>query len=287
MNEPRRLIAGVQSPLASELLRAAQSEQIPDELSHRMAQGLALALGTTTLGATVGATLGTGAALTSQAPGAAALGAQQALGSALSAATGTLGAASATQTGAWTLGSAWASGAVWVKGGVTLMALAGLAGVGSWLGSESGPSASNKTTDPPPQAITVAAPPNKTVAAPPNKTVAPPANEVEESVAPSELDVGDMQVARESLEADAPATRLKQVRPKGKVIRGSATEKSGAELSGDLGREVQMLDAARRAIIAGNLDSAREKLAQYSRAFPNGSLRAEAASLAKAAGSAQ
>jgi hypothetical protein len=279
MNEPRRLIAGVQSPLASELLRAAQSEQIPDELSHRMAQGLALALGTTTLGATVGATLGTGAALTSQAPGAAALGAQQALGSALSAATGTLGAASATQTGAWTLGSAWASGAVWVKGGVTLMALAGLAGVGSWLGSESGPSASNKTTDPPPQAITVAAPPNK--------TVAPPANEVEESVAPSELDVGDMQVARESLEADAPATRLKQVRPKGKVIRGSATEKSGAELSGDLGREVQMLDAARRAIIAGNLDSAREKLAQYSRAFPNGSLRAEAASLAKAAGSAQ
>lgn len=262
MNEPRRLIAGLQSPLASEMLRAAQHEQVPDELRHRMAQGLALALGTTALG--------TGAALTSQAPGGAALGAHQALGNALSVSTGTIGGASATQTGAWSLGSAWANSALWVKGGVTLMALAGLAGVGGWLGSESQTAAPNKTTDAPPPPV----------------TVAPPADEAAVALSPSS-DVGHPQLAKEPLNPDSSSTRSKQARPKGKVIRGSATEKSGAELSGDLGREVQLLDAARRAIISGNLDSAREKLAQYSRAFPNGSLRAEAASLAKAAGSAQ
>jgi hypothetical protein len=48
-----------------------------------------------------------------------------------------------------------------------------------------------------------------------------------------------------------------------------------------------LLDAARQAIIAGNIDAAREKLAQYSRAFPNGALRGEAAGLAKAAANAQ
>jgi TolA-binding protein len=259
MNDPKRLVAEFQSPLMNELLHAAQREQLPDELRHRMAQGLALTLG--------GASLGAGIAGSSQLPAAIA-GTQQAgvltaSGSTTASVAGTGLGGTSTATGVSWLGATWANTAVWIKMAVAIGAVTGAAGIGSWLGGwpqpSSAPAASN--------AIEI---------------VEPPANG---AVISDGTPAAPLVAADE--EPSIRETRPKVARPKVKAGRSGLSEQPVAELQGDLGREVRLLDAARRAIISGNLDSAREKLAQYSKAFPNGSLRAEAASLAKAAAGAK
>lgn len=262
MNDPKRLVAELHSPLMNELLSAAQREQLPDELRQRMSQGLALALG--------GASLGAGIAASSQIPGAIA-GAQQTgvLAASSSVASGTAGIAlngAPTVAGAsGSLGGAWANTAVWIKAAVAASTLIGAAGVGTWLG-----------------AWPVAEAPSDVGAASVSNRVEPLAG----TAFISDVVPATPLVAAEQ---ESPVSQARPIKTpsKAKTARSAAPQQTVSESQGDLGREVRLLDAARRAIISGDLDSARAKLAHYSRAFPNGALRAEAASLAKAAGGAR
>lgn len=277
MNDPKRLIAESRSMLADELLRAAQSERIPDALRQRMAEGFAVTLGVGSIGA--GVALGggmqsgiQGGLVAAHSAGAAAGEAGATVG--LSAAVG--GANGAAAIGGATLaqGASWAGSAVWLKSVIAVCTLTGAVGLGSVIKQWAEPSAAPTT------AVGQA-------------TSLPMPNELESAAAAREVEPADMAAPTQQHAAstdpvgdarEAKATR-RAVRSKSKVSASEANPAS--ELPGDLGREVRMLDAARRAILAGDVGLAREKLAAYGRAFPDGSLRAEAASLAKAAADAQ
>lgn len=288
MNDPKRLVAESHSMLAHELLNAAQSERVPHTLQQRMAEGLAITLGVSSIGA--GLALGGSAQAGVQSGIAAAQSTAMAagevsVGGAAGFGTAAIGASNTAAIGGATLaqGATWVSSAVWFKGVLAVCALTGAVGLGSvakqWLD--------------PSGALTNGAAPN---GAEPNVAQGSGAERgiaVPDAVEPRVAESGDTQrIANVDIGEPSGA----EVADQGKATRRTARSKSkGAasespttkEPSGDLGREVRMLDAARRAIIAGDIGAARERLAQYSRAFPNGSLRAEAASLAKAAANAQ
>lgn len=287
MNEPKRLVAESQSALAHELLRAAQSERVPDVLRQRMAEGLAITLGVGSVGAGLslgGANVGAqGGLAATQAAGIVGQSAS-ALGSG-AAATGSAGMGAA----ALTQGFTWAGASMWVKGALAVCALTGAAGLGTAVkhwgdGDVSRPAASLRDGASLRDSASVAenAAPARVDA--PEPTIVNPesAPRIVEPRGVTDLDAE--RVATPPVEPDphevAPSARRAKMRSAGKAV-GLAPASTAP--SSDLGREVRMLDAARRAIIAGDAQLAREKLAQYSRAFPNGALRAEAASLAKTA----
>lgn len=273
MNDPKRLMAEPHSALAHELLRAAETERVPDVLRQRMAEGFAAALGATSIG--VGFGVGS-SAVQSGAVGAAA--GESAIGS--GAAGLAAGGANVAAGGGASLaqGTAWATSAVWVKGALSVCALTGAVGLGTlverWLE---------------PAAVVdggVAAP---VVVQP----VAPEAHGAQTAPAPvPEVSRGGEVEATKRVVSDGVIGQDRGEATGGRrVSRSSSKAPAGHEeankQTGDLGREVRMLDAARRAIISGDIGAAREKLAQYGRAFPQGALRAEAASLAKAAADAE
>lgn len=273
MNDPKRLLAELRSPLAHELLRASQNEQIPDELRARMAHGFAVTLGGTALGA--------GVALTSQVPGAVTPQAAALLngGSAAGLTAGSVGGGLAAQGS--TAVASWGA-ALWLKGALGIATLGGAVGLGTWL---TVPSPTESAT-PGASAVSFAAP---SIAQASSSERTPLANPEQDAPLPlqqpgnetlSKAQSGRDAIARRSGAGD---TAPIETKPQ----RSSIPDKAMAQPTGDLGREVQLLDAARRAIIAGNIDAARAKLAQYGRAFPQGALRGEAASLAKAAANAQ
>jgi hypothetical protein len=272
MNDPKRLLAELRSPLAHELLRASQNEQIPDELRARMAHGFAVTLGGTALGA--------GVALTSQVPGAvtpqaaALLNGSSAAGLTAGSVGGGLAAQGSTAVASW-------GAALWLKGALGVATLGGAVGLGTWLAV---PSATESAT-PGASAVSFAAP-SVPVASVTART--PLASPQQDTPLPLQQPGNDtLAKAPSSRDAIARRAAADTAQLETKTQRSSIPDKAVAQPTGDLGREVQLLDAARRAIIAGNIDAARAKLAQYGRAFPHGALRGEAASLAKAAANAQ
>ena len=273
MNEPKRLLAELRSPLAHELLQASRNEQIPDELRARMAHGFAVTLGGTALGA--------GVALTNQVPGAVTPQAAALLngGSSAGLATGSVGGGLAAQgsTGVATWGAA-----LWLKGALGVATLSGAVGLGTWLAAPS-------PVEPAKAGVSAPALISTGVTAPAVAETHPLANPEREGAFTLQREGTDLvtKEPRSSRALSRADVAAESARPRAKTQRSSISEKAVAEPSGDLGREVRLLDAARQAIIAGNIDAAREKLAQYSRAFPNGALRGEAAGLAKAAANAQ
>lgn len=278
MNEPKRLLAELRSPLAHELLQASRNEQIPDELRARMAHGFAVTLGGTALGA--------GVALTSQVPGAVTPQAAALLngGSSAGLATGSVGGGLAAQGS--TAVASWGA-ALWLKGALGVATLSGAVGLGTWLAAPSPVEPAKAGVSAP--ALVPPALISTGVTAPAVAETHPLANPEREGAFTLQREGTDL-VTKEPRGSGALSradVAAESARPRTKTQRSSVSEKAVAEPSGDLGREVRLLDAARQAIIAGNIDAAREKLAQYSRAFPNGALRGEAAGLAKAAANAQ
>lgn len=278
MNEPKRLLAELRSPLAHELLQASRNEQIPDELRARMAHGFAVTLGGTALGA--------GVALTSQVPGAVTPQAAALLsgGSSAGVATGSVGGGLAAQGS--TAVASWGA-ALWLKGALGVATLSGAVGLGTWLAAPSPVEPAKAGVSAP--ALVPPALISTGVTAPAVAETHPLANPEREGAFTLQREGTDL-VTKEPRGSGALSradVAAESARPRTKTQRSSVSEKAVAEPSGDLGREVRLLDAARQAIIAGNIDAAREKLAQYSRAFPNGALRGEAAGLAKAAANAQ
>lgn len=289
MNDPKRLVGESQSGLAHELLRAAQSEQLPDGLRVRMVEGLALSLGATSLGA--GFALSGGALSSGAQTG---LAAAQSLGAAagetsaaaFGATTGGAGVsglagASSAGLGGATLaqGTSWAVSATWLKGVLAVCALTGAVGLGSVVKHWAEPNHDTVSSG--------AAGALSPASSLPGPNAPERVNEEPSIVSPGDAPRAGTDVVSppsRTTSADNKAARRAE-RNKSKVT--AIEPSSSREVSGDLGREVRMLDAARRAIIDGDIAAAREKLAQYSRAFPRGSLRAEAASLAKAATNAQ
>jgi hypothetical protein len=278
MNEPKRLLAELRSPLAHELLQASRNEQIPDELRARMAHGFAVTLGGTALGA--------GVALTSQVPGAVTPQAAALLngGSSAGLATGSVGGGLAAQTS--TAVASWGA-ALWLKGALGVATLSGAVGLGTWLAAPSPVEPAKAGVSAP--ALVPPALISTGVTAPAVAETHPLANPEREGAFTLQREGTDLVTKgpRGSGALSRQDVAAESARPRTKTQRSSVSEKAVAEPSGDLGREVRLLDAARQAIIAGNIDAAREKLAQYSRAFPNGALRGEAAGLAKAAANAQ
>lgn len=278
MNEPKRLLAELRSPLAHELLQASRNEPIPDELRARMAHGFAVTLGGTALGA--------GVALTSQVPGAVTPQAAALLngGSSAGLATGSVGGGLAAQGS--TAVASWGA-ALWLKGALGVATLSGAVGLGTWLAAPSPVEPAKAGVSAP--ALVPPALISTGVTAPAVAETHPLANPEREGAFTLQREGTDL-VTKEPRGSGALSradVAAESARPRTKTQRSSVSEKAVAEPSGDLGREVRLLDAARQAIIAGNIDAAREKLAQYSRAFPNGALRGEAAGLAKAAANAQ
>lgn len=293
MNDPKRLVAESHSMLAHELLNAAQSERVPHTLQQRMAEGLAITLGVSSIGA--GLALGGSAQAGVQSGIAAAQSTAMAagevsVGGAAGFGTAAIGASNTAAIGGATLaqGATWVSSAVWLKGVLAVCALTGAVGLGSVAKQWLDPSGALTNGVAPNGVAPNGAEPNVAQGSGAERGIAVP-----DAVEPRVAESGDTQrIANVDIGEPSGA----EVADQGKATRRTARSKSkGAasespttkEPSGDLGREVRMLDAARRAIIAGDIGAARERLAQYSRAFPNGSLRAEAASLAKAAANAQ
>jgi hypothetical protein len=280
MNDPKRLVAESRSMLAHELLSAAQSERVPDALRQRMVEGFAVTLGVGSIGAgfalSGSAQAGVqGGFAAAQSAGVAAgeAGFANAVGFGATATGATATGATATAGGGAALaqGATWASSAVWLKGVIAVCAVTGAVGLGSVVKRWAEPNAVSDGTALQAGSLVVSEP-----------------------VAPHVLDPNAAhRVASEGDAVDPGSQAIgggegKAVRRSTRKSKLAASEHGSIkDVSGDLGREVRMLDAARRAIIAGDIGIAREKLAQYSRAFPQGSLRAEAASLAKAAASAQ
>lgn len=287
MNEPKRLLAESQSSLTHELLLAARGERLSDELRSRMADGLALTLGATSIGA--GLTLGAhaqGAATGLEASG---LGGASGITASVSNAPGALVLGSGALTSSGSVVTASAGATLWLKGVVAMSVLAGAVGLGSAVGLNSAvthwvspipeDSSSRAAARSSFEATPAGVPADSPAVTPAGvQGVGAPATGVEGAAPRADL-AGDVAVPTTGADEAERAAR----RPRSKT----KTLETAAVASGDLDREVRLLDAARRAILAGDISGAREKLAQYSRAFPQGALRGEAASLAKAAANAQ
>lgn len=281
MNDPKRLVAEPQSALAHELLIAAQSERVPDALRQRMAEGLAITLGVGSIGAGLslgGANVGAQSGLAATQTAGIASQSASALGDGAATATGGAGMGAA----ALTQGFTWAGASVWVKGALALCAVTGAAGLGTvvkhWASGDAashGDVASHGVQVTEKAAFAPAVNPSDVAPANAERTL-----ETRDVGGPgAERLVATPSVQPATLDGAQSTPRVK-ARSAGKAV---ALAPASTTPSGDLGREVRMLDAVRRAIIAGDAQLAREKLAQYGRAFPQGALRAEAASLAKTA----
>lgn len=273
MNEPKRLLAESQSSLAHELLLAARGERVSNELRLRMSDGLALTLGVTSLGA--GLTLGghaSGAVAGIAASGLAGAGGGVTAGTNLAALGAGSGGALASSGSALTTS---AGAALWLKGVLAVSVLTGAVGLGSavthWLAPVEAPSSASATGLASPAAVAPARALQDGLLVAPGDLAGAPETAVPRVAAPTTDVAAPIELERGS----------RKVRSKGKAASTPATTSS------DLDREVRLLDAARRAILAGDINGARERLAQYSRTFPQGALRGEAASLARAAASAQ
>lgn len=264
MNEPKRLLVESQSQLLSQMLHAAQREELPADLRERMARGLSLAAG--------GAVLGALTANGSVGGAAAGLGVPTVLSAGAATVTsGVNGAHGASALGVGALGGKVTAGVAgpmtWLKGTLVAVALTGAIGGTVLLQGQ----------DAPPVL------PRPAAAAPAPAAVPEGLSEVQVEPLKSLSASEPMVPVSEDGETDVTQRKVGRVKVR-KAAAGSApTTAPGVETLGDLGREVRLLDAARQSIRSGDLEVARAKLAQYEASFPNGSLRAEAASLARAA----
>lgn len=273
MNEPKRLLAESQSSLTQELLLAARGERISDELRLRMADGLAVTIGATSIGA--GLTLGTQSAVAGLETSA--LGSAGGVAASVSSAPGALVLGSGALASSGSAVTASAGGALWLKGVLAMSVLTGAVGLGSAVTHWVSPGAGA-----PPSPLEAAS----SFAVAPADTPAVVQGTAVQGTAVSP--VGELAVPRAGFSDDeASAAGANDAERSARRSRPKTRAADAVAASGDLDREVRLLDAARRAILAGDITGAREKLAQYSRAFPHGALRGEAASLAKAAANAE
>jgi hypothetical protein len=262
MSDPTRLLQGSGSKLERELLESVIDEQIPAYLSDRMQSGVAAALG--------GLAAGASASLAVE-------GSAQAAGAGESAAGGANSMAAGASAGGKVLGGS-ALSATFFKGGMLTLALVGAIGGGYWYAS-SGETASEPAPVPAPVigATRVVQPEAAHSPALADEASEP---EVGETDRADEVETDGADVPKAAPRAE-PRSRTPRS-PKRTSRDDSRAEPKGSAVN--VGAEVAVLDAVRRAIAKGDDAQARRRLAEYDRRFPNGVLRRDAQVLRKAVG---
>jgi TolA-binding protein len=293
MNEPKRLITEFQSPLGRELLRAAAAERVPDDVRMKMASYL----------------IGPGAAFER----AQELAGPQASATHQPAMTAGRDSVLAQQ------GTSSLTSALGLKAGAALMIAGVFGGLGYLRSAPSGsaPLAASATPESAAQvtahsaggstkirgmrdgapvengavpvengAVPVenGAVPVENGAVPVENGAVPVENgavpEVTGAATPSIRSTREVAANAVSGTSERESTRASRALQSKVAPRRLAAEPTqSADRAADLDGELRLLDAARRAIVNGQVDTARAYLKDYQRTFPQGNLKAEAAAL--------